>query len=165
MRRGDVDQRPLDVLGHALGVAADVDMRAARRASATTPADLAHAVLHVELLSPSRDQASDRRVSTPALRIAVEFVLVEEIVLAALVAEEQPVARRARWIACRSCRKARNGATPVPGPIMMIGVAGFSGRPKAVRLLHVGLHALRPARCARRGRSRRRRAASRGPTR
>ena len=29
--------------------------------------------------------------------------------------------------AARSCRKPRNGASPVPAPIMIIGVCGFSG--------------------------------------
>ena len=46
------------------------------------------------------------------------------------MAEEQPVAASRHWRR-RSCRKARNGATPVPGPIMMTGVAGSAGRPKA----------------------------------
>ena len=59
----------------------------------------------------------------------------------------------------RSCRKARNGAMPVPGPIMMIGIDGSAGRPKCVRLLHVDLDRGRRARRGRRERSRRRRAA------
>ena len=39
------------------------------------------------------------------------------------IAEEQPAAAR-RSVARRSCTKARNGATPVPGPTMMMSLSG-----------------------------------------
>ena len=40
------------------------------------------------------------------------------------VAEEQPAAARCACVARRSCTKARNGATPVPGPTMMMSRSG-----------------------------------------
>ena len=92
-------------------------------------ADLAHAVLHVDFLvavaRPGERQAREQAGGAHRLQL----VLVEEIVVAALVAEEQPVAA-GRLGGLRSCRKARNGATPVPGPIMMIGFAGSAGSAK-----------------------------------
>ena len=79
---------------------------------------------------PSRDQASDRRVSTLSSFSAVELVLVEEVGGLALVAEEQPVAARAPAWRARSRRKARNGAMPVPGPTMMTSFDRSAGSAK-----------------------------------
>ncbi len=59
------------------------------------------------------------------------FELVQEVVGEVTVAEKEPVAARAS-VARRSCTKARNGATPVPGPTMMMSVAGFAGRRKCL---------------------------------
>jgi hypothetical protein len=43
-------------------------------------------------------------------------------------ATEAPLAR----CAARSCKKPRNGASPVPAPIMIIGNCGSSGGRKAI---------------------------------
>jgi hypothetical protein len=60
-----------------------------------------------------------------------EFVAVEEIGGGALVAEEEPVLPLAP-VAARSVRKARNGAMPVPGPTIIIGVWPEAGGRKAL---------------------------------
>src|SRR6478736_6116010 len=90
--RHDVDQRALHVLRHALGVAADVDMRAVGKPGPQIAPDLAHAVLHVEfLLAVARP--GERKPRQHALRFhAGELVLVEEVVSRALMSKEQPVA-------------------------------------------------------------------------
>ena len=59
-------------------------------------------------------------------RVRGQFCLVEELAGAALFAEEQPVPA-SRAGARRSSMKARNGASPVPGPTMIIGVDGSAG--------------------------------------
>src|SRR5215469_10592445 len=46
--RHDLDQRRLDVLGHALGVAADIDMRALGEPGPQIAANVAHAVLDID---------------------------------------------------------------------------------------------------------------------
>src|SRR5712671_1796174 len=46
--RHDVDKRELDILGHVLGVAAHIEMRALGEPGPEVATDLAHAVLHVE---------------------------------------------------------------------------------------------------------------------
>ena len=51
----------------------------------------------------------------------LEIFLVGVIAFFALCAEEEPVFSFCS-IAWRSCKNARNGATPVPGPTMTIGV-------------------------------------------
>src|SRR6185436_16181370 len=87
----DVDKRPLDVLGHPLGVAADVDVGAFGEPGPHLAADLAHAVLHIKLLlAVARPCERQSREQTRRLH-RVEFFLVEEIAIAVLMAEEQPV--------------------------------------------------------------------------
>ena len=46
-----------------------------------------------------------------------------------------------RPVHSRSCRKPRNGATPVPGPTMIIGVSPTMRRPEMRGLLHEHRHA------------------------
>src|SRR5262249_36440579 len=88
----DLDPRGLDVLGHAFGIAADIDVRAVGEPSPQLTADLAHAVLDVELpgavARPGEREPGQRACGLHA----GELVLVEEIAVATLVAEEQPVA-------------------------------------------------------------------------
>src|SRR5215211_5580929 len=86
--RDDVDQRPFHVLGHALGVAAHIHMRAVGEPRPQIAADLAHAILHVEfLLAVARPGERETGQHTGRLH-AGELVLVEKIVVAALVPEE-----------------------------------------------------------------------------
>src|SRR5712691_5967901 len=88
----DVDQRALDVAGHALGVAADIDVGAVGEPGPEIAADLAHPILDVELLlgvaRPGEREPGQRARGLHA----GELVLVEEVVVAALMPEEQPVA-------------------------------------------------------------------------
>ena len=96
----DIDQRTLDVLGHSLGVATDIDMGALGQPAPEVAADLAHAVLHIELLvaiaGPGKRQTGQQ---TRGLH-GIEFVPIKEIAIAALMAKEQPVlARRAGGLA------------------------------------------------------------------
>src|ERR1700676_915498 len=48
--RDDINERALDILGHPLGVAADIDVRAVGQPRPQLAADFAHAVLHIEFL-------------------------------------------------------------------------------------------------------------------
>src|SRR5215831_9959965 len=90
--RDDVDERPLHVLGHALGVTAYIDVGAVGEPSPQVAPHLAHAVLHVELLlAVARPGERQAREHARGLH-AGELVLVEEVVVVALMAEEQPVA-------------------------------------------------------------------------
>src|SRR5262249_9789496 len=92
MRGDDLDPCALDILGHAFGIAADVAVRAVHEPGPEGAADLGYAVLDVELLGAVA-RPGERKPGQRARRLhAGELVLVEEIVIAALVAEEQPVA-------------------------------------------------------------------------
>src|SRR6266851_6380417 len=88
----DIDKSNLDVLGHALSVAADVDVRAVGEPRPQIAADFAHAVLHVDFLAPVA-RPGEREPGQNAGRLhALELVLIEEIEIRALMAEEQPIA-------------------------------------------------------------------------
>src|SRR5690349_428666 len=89
--RNDIHQRALDVLGHAFGIAANIEMRALREPGPQFTADLAHAVLHIELLlAVARPGERKPREQARGFH-RVELVLIEEVAVAALMAEEQPV--------------------------------------------------------------------------
>src|SRR5262249_53293204 len=90
--RNDIDQRKLHVLGHALGVAAAIDVRSVGEPRPQVATDLAHAILHVEfLLAVARPGERETREQAHRLHPG-ELVLVEEVVIVMLMAEEQPVA-------------------------------------------------------------------------
>src|SRR5665213_1187591 len=89
--RDDVDQRALDILGHALGIAADVDVGALCQPRPQLAADLAHAILHVELLVAVARPRQRQPRQQPRRLHRVELVGIEEVAAAALMAEEQPV--------------------------------------------------------------------------
>src|SRR6266852_3699468 len=89
--RGDFQQRVLDVLGHALGIAADIEMRAFVEPRPELGRVLAHAMLNVELLRlVTRESEIELFKHAAALPID-DLVLVEKIRDAFLLAEEQPV--------------------------------------------------------------------------
>ncbi len=90
----DIDQREFDVLGHALGVAADIDVRAVSEPGPQIAAGFAHAVLHVDLLIAVARPGERQPRQQAALFHRLEFVLVEKIVAGTLVAKEQPIAAR-----------------------------------------------------------------------
>ena len=100
--------------------------------------------------SPSRDQASVSRVSTRAAFIAVKLVLVEEVAVAALVAEEQPVAAgrlRRHALVQEGAERRHAGA----GPDHDDRHGGIGGQAEMLRLLDIDLDACRrePTRSAR----------------
>src|SRR5680860_75523 len=84
-RADDVDQRALDVLGHALGVAAHIEMRAALEPCEEFRTLLAHSVLHVDFLvavaRPGERQAGE---SASALQ-ALQLLPIEEVAGAVLM--------------------------------------------------------------------------------
>src|SRR5262245_31970097 len=89
---GDLDERVLHVLGHALGVAAHVEMRTVPEPSPQLGSGLAHAVLHVGFLGPvarpGGGEARQRAVREERLQLAP----IEKVGGLVLVAEEQPCA-------------------------------------------------------------------------
>ena len=125
----DVDQRAFDVFRHAQSVAAHIYVRATLKPGPKIAAVIAHAMLDVDFLVAVARPGKRQTGEVARLAHGLELILVEEIVVAALMAEIQPV-RPGAWVARRSCRNARNGATPVPGPIMMIGLFGSAGSAK-----------------------------------
>src|SRR5829696_3022561 len=89
--RDDIDEGGFHVLGHALGIAADVEMRALREPAPQLRPDLAHAILHVDLVCavarPGERQAGEQA----RVLHGGQLVLVEKIAVLALVTEEEPV--------------------------------------------------------------------------
>lgn len=59
----------------------------------------------------------------------LKLISVNKIAVVSAAEIEMGFAERfpSRFKADRACRNPRNGAIPVPGPTMMIGVSGFSG--------------------------------------
>src|SRR5579883_677346 len=47
--RDDIDERRFDILGHVLGIAADINVRSVGKPGPKIAADIAHAILHVDL--------------------------------------------------------------------------------------------------------------------
>src|SRR6266566_1727648 len=132
-----LEQSALDVAAHGDG-AADIDVRAFRNPAPEVAAGLAHAVLHIAFAhAVARPRQRKSGEETGSLH-ADEFVLVEKIVVAALVAKEQPVAApRFRYYAFlqkspkRGDTRARTDHDDRHRRI--------SGQAEALRFLHIGL--------------------------
>src|SRR5262249_15642824 len=91
VRGDDLDPRTLDILGHTLGIAANIDVRTLGDPGPELAAELAHAVLDIKLLAAiARPREGEPRQRPGSLHPA-KLVFVEEIVIAVLVTEEQPV--------------------------------------------------------------------------
>src|SRR5580704_13507234 len=89
--RRDFQQRVLDVLGHALGIAADIEMRALVEPRPELGRVLAHAMLNVDLLRlVARESEVELFKQAAALPID-DLVFVQKVGGAFLLAEEQPV--------------------------------------------------------------------------
>ena len=119
-----------DVLGHAGGVAADVEVGAALEPGVELGGVLLHAVLDVDLVGLVAGEGGVEAGEEAVLVHGEELVFVEEVEGAALLAEEEPVVAGVRRWPGGASRKARKGAMPVPGPIMMTGAVVSSGRRK-----------------------------------
>ena len=88
----NVDKGRFDILGHPHRIAADIDMSAVIEPRPKIAAGLAHAMLHVDfLVTVARPGKRQSRQKSGRVH-GENFVLVEEIAAAALVAEEQPIA-------------------------------------------------------------------------
>src|SRR5260370_15134236 len=89
--RGDFEQRVVDVLGHALGVAADIEMRAFVEPRPELGRVLAHAMLNVDFLGlVARESEIELFKHAAALPID-DLVFVQKVRGAFLLAEEQPL--------------------------------------------------------------------------
>src|ERR1700739_513745 len=115
MRGDDVDQAAFNILAHPFGIAADINIGALGEPGPYFAADLAHAILHIEFLvavpRPSQRQSRQQARSLQG----IEFVAVEKIATAALMAEEQPVlAWRAGRLAVEQERTERRDAGARP---------------------------------------------------
>ena len=82
----------MDVLGHRLLVAADVEMRAVLEPGEQLGAALPHAVLDVDLLGLIAREGDVEAGEQAVLQPLLPFELVQEIVGEVAIAEEQPVA-------------------------------------------------------------------------
>src|SRR5260370_9784001 len=89
--RGDFQQRILDVLGHALGIAADVEMSGFVEPRPERGRVLAHAMLKVDLLRLVARESKVELLEHAAALPIDDLVFVEKIRGAFLLAEEQPV--------------------------------------------------------------------------
>src|ERR1039458_6499031 len=107
------------ILGHRLGVAADVEMRAAVEPFDQIAALLPQSVLHVDFLGRVAREGDVHAGECAVLERLLPVELVEEIVGELAVAKNNQL-RPFAAVARRSGTKARNGATPVPGPTMMM---------------------------------------------
>ena len=136
---GDIDQGALDVLRHAFGVAADIDMRPLGEPTPQLRPDLAHAVLDVEFLIAVARPGERQSRQTARLAHRLEFVLVEEVVLAALVAEEQPgaAARAERLALLQEGAERRDAGARADHHDRRLRIVRQA---EPVRLLHIGLH-------------------------
>src|SRR5262245_1503535 len=88
----DLQQRVLDVLGHAPGVAADIEVRALLQPTPPLGSVLAYTVLDVDLVGLIAREGEVEATQQAAALPVDDLVLVEEIGGSLLVAEEQPVA-------------------------------------------------------------------------
>ena len=122
-------QRGVDVLGHAGGVAAEVEHGTFLQPRPQVGAPLPETVLDVDLLGLVAGEGDVHPGERTFGRGLLPLQLVEEVVGEARSPKNSqllPVSPRSR----RCWTKARNGATPVPGPIITIGVSPVSGRRK-----------------------------------
>jgi hypothetical protein len=96
-------------------------------------------MLHVDLLGRVARERDVHARQAAVLERVLPFGLIEEVVREGAVAEEQPAAPLA-CAARRSCTNARNGATPVPGPTMMMSRSA-AGSAKVLVGLELDAHA------------------------
>ena len=90
MLASDVGKRPLDILRHALRVAADIEMGALLKPSPDVPAGHAHAVLDIEFFAAVARPGQREPCERPRRFHRVQFIFIEEVAGAPLMAEKQP---------------------------------------------------------------------------
>src|SRR5215475_8013589 len=136
----DVREGRLHVLGHALGISADIEVGSGLKPAPQLRSRLQHAVLHVNLGTLARP--GERKTGQRAIaEKAVELVAVEEILRLALMAEEQP---GAALCACRPAVEEEGAKWGDAGPRTDHDDWPIAVRRqrKPVRLLDVDLDAL-----------------------
>src|SRR5579872_1507828 len=141
MLGNDIHQSALDVLGHPLGIAANIDVGTFSEPGPQLPADFAHAILHVKLLGAiARPRQRKARQQARGLH-RVQLIRVEEVEIATLVAKEQPIApRRAGGPAVeKECPERSNSG---PRPDHDDGNLRIFRQRKAMGPLHIGGHLL-----------------------
>src|SRR5690606_29262412 len=90
--RGDFVEGAVDVLGHALGVAADVEMGSTREPAPEFLVGFAHLVLHVDLGLAVAGPGEVEAVEETASLHREDLVTVEEVGGLVGIAEKEPVA-------------------------------------------------------------------------
>jgi len=102
-------------------------------------AALAQAVLHVQLVRLVARERQVQAVELAAPERVLPFALVEEAAVEVLAAEEQPVAAGRTGLGAFLDKRRGNGATPVPGPTMMMSRAGSAGsRKRSLASMYTG---------------------------
>ncbi len=121
----DLVEGGVDVAGHGGGIAAHVEVSSGLEPPEQVGAVLAHAVLDVDLVLLVAGERQVEAVEQAVGDEAVEFVGVEVVGVAVLVAEEQPVlpGRSGRGAVVEAAERGDS----VPGPIMMTATSS-SGR-------------------------------------
>src|SRR3954454_23194733 len=87
----DIDQRPFDVFRHPLGVSTDIHVSTFGQPRPNVAADFSHAILDVKLLVPVPRPSQRQSGQQTGCFHCAQFVRIEEIDIAALMTEEQPV--------------------------------------------------------------------------
>src|SRR6202034_928528 len=91
MHGNDVNERSLDVLRHPQRVTADVDMCAVIEPGPEVAADFTHAMLDVDFLVAVARPGERKAREQPGGTHRHQFVFVEEVEVAPLMSEEQPI--------------------------------------------------------------------------
>ena len=133
-------ERGIDILRHPASVAAYIEMRARFEPCPQLPRP-ARACGPARRSSRSgRGRTRGRAASAGRCRASPRVRRDSRNRVAACCSPKNSQLRPASPRARRSCRKPRNGATPVPGPTMIIGVSPDMRRPEVRRLLHEHRH-------------------------
>ena len=125
----DVGEPRLDIARHALRIAADITVGALFEPRPQLAGALEQPMPGVDLAFLVTREGGVEASQQPVAATGQQLLLEEKVAAAMRIAEDEPIAAR-RPDRAPLCRKARNGATPVPGPIMMIGVSGDGGSRK-----------------------------------
>src|SRR5581483_1061736 len=137
----DLDQGTLNVFRHALCIATHIYMCAALDPGPQVAAFIAHTVLHIDLFITVARPGERQTAEMAGLAHRFQFVLVEEIIIAALMAEIEPVRPGSPCgKALLQERPERRDAGSGPDHDDRLGRIGRQR--KMLRLLHIDAHCL-----------------------
>src|SRR5471032_1925826 len=91
MALDDFLQRGVDVLGHAAGIATDIDTGTLLQPAPQLRAGFEHALLHVDLFGLVTGESGVQAAQVTAAQPGFQFLAVVEVAGGALLTEEQPV--------------------------------------------------------------------------